>query len=197
MTAPTTETNPPTVLIVDDERETADLFATFLEDRYEVVTAYGGEEALERFGPNVDVVLLDRRMPDVHGDAVLEDIRSQDGDCRVVMVTAIDPDTDVIGLEFDDYLVKPVTMEAVRKTVDQMLHRAALDEHLQEALSLASKMATLESKMDIDELEESEEYAELVARFDEFRDLLAEIASSDDLYGEFSAVKMEALFADV
>lgn len=197
MTTPRTEPDPPTVLIVDDESETADLFATFLTDEYEVVTAYGGEEALERFGPDVDVVLLDRRMPDIHGDAVLEDIRSQDADCRVVMVTAIEPDTDVIGLEFDDYLVKPVSMAAVRETVDRMVRRAALDEHLQEALSLASRMATLESKMDIDELEASEEYAALVVQFEEYRELLDAIASPDDLYGEFSAVKMEALLPDI
>lgn len=186
----------PTVLIVDDEQDAADLYAGFLEPEYRVITAYGGKEAIEKFSDDVDVVLLDRRMPDFHGDAVLEEIRASGTDCRVVMVTAVDPDIDVISLNFDDYLVKPVSSETLRDAVDRMITRNVLDDKLLEALALASKMATLESKMDPAELEESEEYAELERRFTEFKSLLQRINPADDLYAELSAVKMEALFTD-
>lgn len=184
------------MLVVDDERETADVFARLLREEYRVETAYGGKEALEKYNSDIDVVLLDRRMPDLHGDKVLEEIRSKQFDCRVVMVTAVDPDTDVIGMDFDDYLVKPVSGETLRDAVDRMLDRAALDAQFREALSLASKMATLESKMDIVDLENSEEYAALESRFAEYREFLKVLDTESDLYAQFSAVKLEGLFGD-
>jgi len=185
-----------TVLVVDDERETAEVFAKMLRPDYAVRVAYGGDEALDAVDSDVDVVLLDRRMPDPNGDRVLEAIRSRGIDCRVVMVTAADPDTDIIGLDFDDYLVKPVSAETLRDAVDRMLTRNRLDGTFKEAMSLASKMATLESKMGILDLESSEEYAELEAQFAEYRKLFDEIEPNDDLYGELSTTKMNALFGD-
>ena len=53
-----------TVLVVDDDPDLADMFALWLNRAgYEVRTAYGGEAALDRLDPAVDIVLLDRRMP--------------------------------------------------------------------------------------------------------------------------------------
>lgn len=185
-----------TVLVVDDEPETAELFARMLRPDYDVRIAYGGDEALETVDSAIDVVFLDRRMPDTNGDQVLEAIRSRGIDCRVVMVTAADPDTDIIKLDFDDYLVKPVSSETLRDAVERMLTRNRLDGQFREAMSLASKMATLESKMGILDLESSDEYAELEARFAEYRKQFDEIEPNDDLYGELSTTKMKALFGD-
>ena len=184
------------VLVVDDEPETAEIIAKMLRPDYDVRIAYGGEEALETVDSTIDVVFLDRRMPETSGDEVLEAIRSRGIDCRVVMVTAAEPDTDIIKLDFDDYLVKPVSAETMRDAVERMLTRDQLDGRFMEAMSLASKMATLESKMGILDLESSEEYAELEARFAEYRALFDEIEPSDDLYGELSTTKMKALFGD-
>ena len=185
-----------TILVVDDDEETADVLAKMLQSDHEVIVAYGGEEALELVGPDIDVVLLDRRMPDCKGDEVLEEIRSRGIDCRVVMVTAVEPDIDIIRLDFDDYLVKPVSQETLRETVDRMITRSALDEKLLAAFSLATKMATLESKMAISDLEASEEYAQLEAEFEEYRSLFQGIDPADDLYGKLSTTKMKALFGD-
>jgi DNA-binding response OmpR family regulator len=90
------------VLVVDDEPDVADSYAAFLRDRYDVRTAYGGEPALAALDEDIDVVLLDRRMPDMFGDEVLESIRGRGFECRVAMITAVDPDVDIIDMEFDD-----------------------------------------------------------------------------------------------
>ncbi|MDX1748088.1 MAG: response regulator, partial [Halobacteriales archaeon] len=58
----------PVVLIVDDEPEIVDLYNRRLKGTYAVRTAYGGTEALEEADESVDIVLLDRRMPDLSGD---------------------------------------------------------------------------------------------------------------------------------
>ena len=80
---------------------------------HDVRTAYGGEEALEKADEDVDLVFLDRQMPDMSGDDVLERVRERGLDCRVVMVTAVDPDFDIVEMPFDDYLTKPVMRDDV------------------------------------------------------------------------------------
>ena len=176
-----------TVLIVDDERDVADAYAAQLEDRYDVITAYSGEDALETLGPGVDVVLLDRRMPDVSGDEVLETIREGHLDARVAMVTAVDPDFDIIEMPFDDYVVKPVVRSDLRETIDRMLKCAAYEKHVREFFALTSKYAALKASKPEPELETNEEFEELEAEIDRRRRSLDEaVAAFDDR--DFDAV---------
>jgi DNA-binding response OmpR family regulator len=153
-----------TVLVADDDGDVADLYATRLQGRYEVRVAYGGTEALEALDGGVDVFLLDRQMPGLAGDEVLERVRERGLDVRVVMVTPVTPDFDIIEMPFDDYLVKPVTREDVTDAVATMLARASYDETLREYFALAEKKATLEAEKPVRELEESERYAALTER---------------------------------
>lgn len=185
---------PTTVLVVDDEQNTADLYSDRLAPDYEVLTAYSGDQALRMIDSSVDVVLLDRRMPGLSGEEVLEQIRDREVGCRVVLVTAVEPDTGIVDLPLDDYLVKPVTGDELQDAIERMLVRNSHDERVQEVVSLASKMATLESKMDIDELEGSDEYAELENRFTQLRDELDLVDRDDDLYAELSRMKIQTVF---
>ncbi|WP_135824684.1 response regulator transcription factor [Halorussus ruber] len=109
----------PAVLVVDDNRPLADGFASALPERYEVQTAYTAEEARASFHEELDVVLLDRNLPDTHGDKLLEEIRDAECDCRVAVVPAAQPTSD---LDCDTYLTKPLSgVEAVRETVADLL----------------------------------------------------------------------------
>jgi DNA-binding response OmpR family regulator len=175
----------PVVLIVEDEPDLADLYATWLDDEYRVRVAYGGREALEELDEDVSVVLLDRRMPDLSGDEALAEIRSRGFDCRVAMVTAVEPDFDIVAMGFDDYLVKPVSKDALHDTVSNLLLRNAYDEGVQELFALASKKALLESEKGPTALAESEEYRELDEQLTELRreldETLDEFDEGDDL----------------
>ncbi len=159
----------PTVLVVEDERALVELYVRWLEDDYEVLTATGGEAALEQFSEAVDVVLLDRLMPGMSGDEVLDEIRAQGTNCKVTMVTAVEPDFDVISMGFDDYLTKPVEREELLETIDRLLSRAEFDDIEQELYALSSKQAALRASKPKEELEENDEFAELQARIDELR----------------------------
>lgn len=183
----------PTVLVVDDETDVADVYAEHLLGTYAVRTAYSGSGALEAMSSDVDVVLLDRRMPDKSGDEVLALIRDRDYDCRVVFLTAVNPAPEVLSLDFDGYLTKPVSGDDLREIVATMLARREYVATLEEAVALASKMATLETKMDIEELKASEEYREVQDRFDELR---GEIGAPPDegLYSELARQKLATLF---
>ena len=177
--------DPPLVLIVEDEPDLAELYATWLEDEYRVRVAYGGRDALEALDEEVAVVLLDRRMPDLSGDEVLSTVRERDIGCRVAMVTAVEPDFDIISMGFDDYLVKPVSKEALRETVSNLLLRHAYDDGVQELFSLASKKALLESEKSAAALETNEEYQDLTERMTDLRtnldEALSELADREDV----------------
>jgi DNA-binding response OmpR family regulator len=177
----------PLVLVVEDETDLADLYATWLDDEYRVRTAYGGREALDSLDDEVGVVLLDRRMPDLSGDEVLSAIREREIDCRVAMVTAVEPDFDIIEMGFDDYLVKPVTRDALTETVSSLLTRSAYDEGVREMFSLASKKAVLESEKGNAELEANEEYAELEDQLGALRSELDETVESVGDHDDFVA----------
>ncbi|WP_265111534.1 HalX domain-containing protein [Halosolutus halophilus] len=154
----------PSVLIVEDEPDLANLYAAWLDEECDVETAYDGNEALEATDETVDVVLLDRRMPGLSGDTVLDTIRERELDCRVAMVTAVEPDFDIIGMGFDDYLVKPVSKDELQSIIDQLMLRSTYDEQLQEFFALASKKALLDAQKTEAERKTSQKYAELEDR---------------------------------
>lgn len=169
-----------TILIVDDEPSITDLYALRLGDEYDVRTAYSGSEALEKIDDDVGVVLLDRRMPDLSGDDVLAKIREDGIECRVAMVTAVDPDFDILDLGFDAYVVKPVSEDDLKETVDTLLRRSEYDDKLQELTGLMSKKAALESEKTRDDLEHNEEYQRLKRRLDGLRTQLDETVDELD-----------------
>lgn len=164
----------PVVLIVEDESDVAETYRLWLEDSYGVKVAKDGDEGLAKLDETVDVVLLDRMMPGLSGGEVLEEIRSQDLDCRVAMVTAVEPDFDILEMGFDAYLSKPVKSDQLQTTVENLLERSEYDSLLQEYYSLVEKQATLEATKDSATLEKSEEYAELRDQITQLRQDLSE-----------------------
>ncbi len=151
----------PGVLIAEDESDLADLYAAWLSEDYDVRVANGGTAALEQIDATIDVVLLDRRMPDLSGDEVLEQIRNRGFDCRVAMVSAVTPEHDIIGMGFDDYLVKPVRRDEFVELVDRLIWRSQHSEDVREFLALASKKAVLDAESSPSELESSRSYTAL------------------------------------
>jgi DNA-binding response OmpR family regulator len=179
----------PEILVVDDESRLADLFAAWLQADWQVDTAYDGEAALEKMADSVEIVLLDRRMPGLSGDEVLERIRDEGYDCRVVMVTAVAPDFDIIAMGFDDYLVKPVSKDDLLGIVDRIQTRSTYEADIQEYYSLVSKRSLLESEKSERELEDNEEYQELAARVEELEEKVDhsvdQLKDHDDFVGAF------------
>ena len=189
---------PPLVLVVEDEPDLADLYAAWLGDEYRVRTAYGGQEALDEIDDAddaVDAILLDRRMPGLSGDEVLAAVRERGIDCRVAMVTAVEPDFDILKMGFDDYLVKPVTSDTLRETVEGLLRRGEYDTEMQELFSLTSKKAMLETEKSATELADNKEYQRLTDRINDLRSeadqSLEAVTEGDDdfekLFQEFDA----------
>jgi DNA-binding NtrC family response regulator len=81
---------PPTILVVDDEpliRWT--LSERLSQDHLVVVEADTARAALARFGPDIDLVLLDYKLPDSDGLQVLRSMKAADPDVPVILLTAV------------------------------------------------------------------------------------------------------------
>lgn len=156
-----TDADDPVVLVIEDERDLADSFASLLDDDYSVRVAYDAEAAVDLYDETVDVALLDRRMPGMSGDEVLQYIRDEPADCGVGMLTAVDPAPDIADMAFDEYILKPASGDDLASLVDTLLQRTACDEALRRHYRLTNKIALLEEYLDPAELASSEEYQRL------------------------------------
>ena len=158
------------VLVAEDDQDLADLYARWIDREHTAHVAHDGEEALQKLDSEIDIVLLDRMMPGLSGDEALDRIRERGTDCRVAMVTAVEPDFDVIEMGFDAYLTKPVTEADLIGTIDRLLDRSSYSTDLQDFAAIASKKALLEAEKSSAELEDNEEYQQLTDRFEELQE---------------------------
>ena len=116
------------ILVVDDEPKLVQNVKAYLEDAsYRVVTAADGHEALEVFErEQPDLIILDLRLPKLHGMEVARAVRSA-STVPIIMLTAQDGDADLIaGLEAgaDDYVTKPFNPRELVARVRAVLRRA-------------------------------------------------------------------------
>jgi DNA-binding response OmpR family regulator len=100
------------VLVVEDERVLAELIAAGLRERNMVVdVTHDGVDALSKIElVRYDVIVLDRDLPRLHGDAVCEAVVRRQEPARVLMLTAaasVDERVDGLTRGADDYLGKP------------------------------------------------------------------------------------------
>lgn len=170
------------VLVVEDEKDLADLYSNWLSEEYEVRTAYSGEEAVEKVDEDVDAVLLDRRLPGISGDEFLKGLRQRGYDCSVAMVSAVEPDFDILEMGFDDYLVKPASKEDLLALVENMLSIEETSADTQEYFTLLSKKRALEKEKAESDLRDSEEYSKVVNSVESFRNSV--VAMAEDILSE-------------
>jgi CheY-like chemotaxis protein len=115
-----------TVLVVDDDADARDVLRQMVVWLGATVhTARGGVEALAWLDTHTpDLLLLDLRMPDLDGVAVLECLRAQDRfrKLRAIAVTALGSDADVMRTweaGFDGHLVKPIDLETLAAALNR------------------------------------------------------------------------------
>ena len=117
------------VLVVEDDRNIAELLQMYLEkEGYTVTVAADGGQGLSKFRANKpDLVLLDVMMPVMDGWAVCRAIRAE-STTPVIMLTAKgETDDKVAGLKqgADDYITKPFEMKEVLARIEAVLRRTS------------------------------------------------------------------------
>src|SRR5436190_22677018 len=121
---------PATILVVDDEpliRWT--LSERLSQDGHVVVEAGTARAALARFGPDVDLVLLDYKLPDSDGLQVLRAMKAADADVPVILLTAfssIETAVEAMKQGAYHYANKPFNLDEIALVVAKALETTAL-----------------------------------------------------------------------
>lgn len=117
------------IAVVDDDKDITSLISVWLEEAGHECFAYqDGISFLKEFGnKHIDVILLDMMMPEVSGEKVLEELRSNTGfDIPVIFVTSITSEEDMVRIlneGADDYIIKPVSKNALVARINAVSRR--------------------------------------------------------------------------
>ena len=120
------------ILVTDDDPSIRDSFADYLEDRdYQVLTAANGSVGLSLFkSEQPDLVFMDLRMPEMDGIEMIRQIRAEDQETPLVVISGTSHINDAIAALVEgawDFLLKPVSdLTVLEHTVDKALKHAEL-----------------------------------------------------------------------
>lgn len=118
------------ILVADDARDIREVVRIMLEDAgFEVILAVNGEEAVEKFNSDIDLVILDIMMPECDGINACSRIRER-AEVPVLFLTAKSAESDLIeGFEAggDDYLTKPFSCTELLLRVKALLKRPHIE----------------------------------------------------------------------
>ena len=114
------------VIVVDDDRDTVEVFCEYLNIKNIQVLGrgYDGKTAVELYKEHKpDIVLLDVMMPDFDGFYGLEQIRKYDPKAKIIMVTAdltSDTEKKLVELKASAMIYKPYEIDSVIETIDKV-----------------------------------------------------------------------------
>jgi PAS domain S-box-containing protein len=119
-----------TILVVDDDLDIAQLVRLLLENNgYRVLVAGRGHQALEILQKgSIDLVVLDRLLPDMEGLELLENLKSTPATSHipVIMLTVVEDDGETIARGASAYLTKPIQESVLLQQVEAALSRQGL-----------------------------------------------------------------------
>ncbi len=134
----------PSILVIDDDVSICETLELYLEEEgYTVNTAQSGTEGLNKYvGNPADVVILDIRLPDVDGFSVLEDLREENENVKVIMITAFhDMETTINAMKGGafDYIHKPVNVDELDMAIKKALKSLEMEKKIEGLLTEPSR----------------------------------------------------------
>ncbi|GAA5137165.1 diguanylate cyclase [Thalassotalea piscium] len=145
-----------TILVIDDAKDTLMLLEfDLIEAGYKVLTANGGEQALEILNRQaVDLVLLDLHMPKMSGMEVLANITALETAPPVIMLSASDDENDVVktlDVGAEDYVTKPYVAKVLYARIRNALRLKEKTQEL-EALLRTDSLTHINNRVGYEEL---------------------------------------------
>ncbi len=153
------------ILIVDDEKDQRELLGGFLEKQdFTISLAEDGKQAMALVGEeNIDLALLDHRLPDINGDELLISLKKINPRLKTIMITAygaVETAVNVMRSGADDFFEKPVDLnnllerlrileQKIMVDFDADEVNAVLDQECELPLKLVGKSAVMRDLLSI------------------------------------------------
>ncbi len=155
--APMQGVSPRKILVVEDERDIAELIALHLSDLpADITLAHDGPRGLQlALQQPWDAIVLDIRLPGLNGLDLCRELRARLSHIPILMLTARSSELDrVLGLELgaDDYLTKPFSVLELQARVKALLRRSALTSALATQASAQKPSMIEQGRLRIDRL---------------------------------------------
>lgn len=135
--------NNPSVLVVEDDPMALSVLSDYSSDPFDVRSVSCGEDAIKEYSEDTGLVILDRKLEEIAGDTVARQIKEQDSQALILVVSGVDPEDDILDLPVDDYLKKPVNRTKLRNRISGVLDRSDLGVTDRTYLELRSKQLAL------------------------------------------------------
>jgi DNA-binding NtrC family response regulator len=135
------------VLVVDDDLSLADFLRQFLEEqRFKVYTVSSGEESLSLIDSlgEIDIALIDYRLPGMDGLATVEEMSRRFPDAVMMVMTGLptlDSSIKALRLGASDYILKPFKLEDVAVSINRAMEEREIRLEIKK---LREKVAALE-----------------------------------------------------
>jgi len=134
----------PRILVIDDDAAICKTLELCLrEEGYAVDTAQSGTDGLNKYVSNpADVVILDIRLPDVDGFLVLEDLKEENENVKVIMITAYyDMETTICAMKGGafDFLHKPLAIDELDMAIKRALKSLEMEKKMEGIKTLPSR----------------------------------------------------------
>ena len=156
----------PELVVADEDRRLTALFKRWFDAEYVVHRAHDAEELLEAVEAGTTVVLYDEHLPGTGNASVPELVGSVASECRLVALLTDRIDVDLVDVDADASLRKPVSKAAVSDVIERQVDRYGQSPIDREYDALSVTRRTLEANVAESLLAESERYAELCARLE-------------------------------
>lgn len=110
------------VLLVEDDRDLAEMLAEVLEERYQVALAFDGQHGLEQmFHRRFDVVVADLLMPTLGGCKMLREMQERGYDTPVIISSGTPELADEgVRLQVQEVLAKPYEVERLLEAIERV-----------------------------------------------------------------------------
>jgi len=165
---------PSDILIIEDERDTANLYQNYLEDEYCTTLATSGEQALEELCPEIDLILLDLNLPRMDGEDVIEAIENNEVEHtnpRVIILTTREPTPETLDYPIDKYKMKPI----YRDDLHNLINDIALQNKFQHLSKTLFQKRSKRNALNQAGKTDTETYRELLDSIDELESELTKI----------------------
>lgn len=168
------------VLIIEDDGTLANDYASWLPE-YTVLIATDTDAVYDQLENDVDIVLLDRGFSETPSEEILSSILAHGINCQIGLLSAANTTNNVLHLDVDEHIPRPVNREEFRATVARLDDRHDVMQLVETYLTLVDRKRSFERRKDPSALEDDSHYkqllGELVARRQQISSLLSQLGN--------------------